>query len=419
MNAVEFLASQPYYRRYWLAMLISNLGNWMQGTSQGWLVLQLSNSAEALGMVVALQFLPSLLFSLPAGVLADSLPRRQIVQTSQSLMMLLAVLMAMLVWSGQIAYWHLLVSAFVQGTLMAVDLPARQALVVELVSKEHYPQAMPLNSFAFNLSRLAGPALAGLCISTVGLVWAYWINALSFVPFIWCLYSLPSTTAGAQTSPPPESNLLSSLMGGLHYLRSSPAVSQLLLMLGWVGTFGVNFQTLIPAYSHKVLGLEAKGYGLLMSALGIGALLGSSWQIFFVQGRENNLSRRSGRIFKAVAGLTLLHLLMTLPLPVWAIGLLWIGCGFSMATVMINTNTSVQTLIPDELRGRLMALYSMVLLGATPLGAWLTGWLFDHLGGRPTAGILGLLTGLSLVWVLGRALLKRQELGLGLLGKDS
>ncbi|HEY9843653.1 MAG TPA: MFS transporter, partial [Candidatus Obscuribacterales bacterium] len=144
MHALRILSTHPIYRRYWVAMLISNLGNMMQGAAQSWLALQLSGSAEALGSVVALQFLPSLLLSIPAGALADSLPRRGIVQVTQFLMMVLTVLMAVLVWSGHIAFWHLLLLAFAQGCLVAVDLPARQALVVELVSKERYHEAMPL-----------------------------------------------------------------------------------------------------------------------------------------------------------------------------------------------------------------------------------------------------------------------------------
>lgn len=382
MQALKLFSTHPVYRRYWIAMLISNLGNWMQGATQSWLVLSLLGSGEALGTVVALQFLPSLLFSLPAGVLADRLPRRRIVLVCQALMMTLALLTAGLVWSEQIAYWQILLLALMQGSLTAFDLPARQALIVELVSREHYAEAMPLNAFAFNLSRLLGPALAGLCIAGFGMAWTYWLNALSFLPLLLTLLGLSERPA--QPKQP------GALVSGLRYAFGTPLVRQLLLTLGWVSLFGVNFQTLIPAYARLVLGLEASGYGLLMSSLGLGALAGAIWQIISPKARP-------GRILKAVLALSLLHLGLWLPLPAAAVGLLWAGCGFAMSTVMINTNTSVQTLIPDALRGRVMAIYSMVLLGTTPIGAWLTGRLFDSFGGRPAAALLGLLTGLGLL----------------------
>lgn len=377
------LLSDPIYRRYWISMLISNLGNWMQGATLAWLVLSLEGSAAALGLVVSLQFLPSLLFSLPAGQLADSLPRSRIVLTTQILVMILAVLMALLIWSEQVVYWHLLIFAFCQGTLTAFDMPARQALVVELVSKSRYPQAQSLNSFTFNISRLVGPALAGLCIGSFGMAWAYWINALTFVPLLFTLMSLPSVARS-------ESSKRGGLLGGLRFAWNTPLVRKLLLLLGWVSIFGVNFQTLIPAYSRLVLGLPVEGYGLLLGCLGGGALAGSIWQIW-------STGARPGRIYKGGLALALLHLLMGLQLPVWAVGALWAGCGFAMVTVMLNTNTSVQTVIPDELRGRVMAVYSMVLLGAAPLGAWLTGRLFDGLGGRTAPVVMGLITAIGLL----------------------
>ncbi|HEY9842733.1 MAG TPA: MFS transporter, partial [Candidatus Obscuribacterales bacterium] len=292
-------------------------------------------------------------------------------------------------WSGHIAFWHLLLLAFAQGCLVAVDLPARQALVVELVSKERYHEAMPLNSFAFNFSRLAGPALAGLCISTLGMAWSFWINALTFVPFLFTLPLLPNRPGGKAKG----TALLGGLLGGFHYILETPLVRQLLLLLGWVSLFGVNFMTLIPAYAKLVLHLEVQGYGLLMSSLGLGALAGSSWQILSAKARP-------GRILKSIFALALLHIALAIELPVWAVGAIWAGCGFCMATVLINTNTSLQTLIPDELRGRITAIYTMLLLGATPIGSWLTGMLFDRCGGRITAGLLGLFTGLGLVLAL-------------------
>lgn len=223
------LFHNTHYFRYWCSLLVSNLGNWMQTATMGWLVLQISGSAEALGWVMGLRFLPSLLFSLPAGVLADRYSRRQIVLGAQSTMMVLAFVTAVLVASNTLSYWHLLLLSFAQGTLLSLDLPARQALVVELVSKRYYSEAVSLNSFAFNLSRLVGPALAGLCIAAWGTSWAFFINAFTFIPLVLTLLLLPAALSRAQVSG--TANRLG-VWDGLHYVRATPMVRQLFFLLG-------------------------------------------------------------------------------------------------------------------------------------------------------------------------------------------
>lgn len=363
--------------------MISNLGSWMQSAALGWLTLQLSASAEALGWVVALRFLPALLFSLPAGALADAVSRRQIVWVSQILMMGLSLWMALWLSCDWVAFWHLLLFSFAQGTLTALDLPARQALVVELVNRENYPQALSLNSFSFNLSRLVGPALAGLTIAAWGMEWAFWINVLTFAPLIWVLWRLPVAFQ--------QKRLRSGgFWSGLLFVWQEPLVRSLFLILAWVSIFGVNFSTLIPAYARLEMGLEVQGYGFLMSAFGLGALGGSLWQIWSAGARPRRL------LWSGIC-LAALHLLLACAWPLWAITLLWAACGAAMVTLLLNTNTSVQSLVSDDLRGRVMAVYSLVLMGTAPLGAWLTGWLFDALGGQLTLALLG---GLTLVGLL-------------------
>lgn len=359
----------------------------MQTAAMGWLVLKISGSAEALGWVMGLRFLPSLLFSLPAGALADQYSRRHLVLWAQSIMMGLAFLTAWLVSTDTLHYGHLLLLSFAQGTLGALDLPARQALVVELVRRENYPQAVSLNSFTFNMSRLVGPALAGICIAKWGMSWAFLLNALTFIPLVVTLFLLPPWIRPVQTETPSARR---KIWDGLHYVRSHGLMLQLFLLLGWVSIFGVNFATLIPAYARLELGLDATGYGLLMSALGLGSLVGSLWQI-------SSPAARPGRAMKAALALAGLHGMLVFPLGLWGVSAVWAGCGFAMVTLMINMNTSVQTLVPDALRGRVMALYSMVLLGTAPLGAWLSGYLFDHVGGRAAMGLLGLVTLLGLL----------------------
>lgn len=386
------------YRRYWMALLVSQLGSWMQNASQAWLVLLITDSAERLGTVVAASFLPFLLFSLPAGVLADRFPKRRLMLYSQSLMLLLSLSLCVLIWRDWIRYEWLLVFAFLQGTAHALDLPARQSLVVELAGKERYASAISLNSFAFNLSRLVGPAIAGLVIAHIGLRWTYVANSLSFLPLMAVLLSLKLPTEVAAKVP----SALQQMREGLGYVWGSALIRQLIVALAWVAVFGINFQTLIPAYARLVMGLEADGYGFLMAALGFGAIGGSLWQMRAAEARP-------ARMTLGIAALGLLHLCLYLSLPVPLIMGLWAMAGFAMVTTLITTNTTIQTLVPDQLRGRVMSVYSFILLGAGPLGAYLTGLLFEWVGGRQATALMGLLTLMGLYPLLRKPLPTRLQ----------
>ncbi len=379
------LLKDPLYRAYWFALFLSQLGTWMQAAAQAWLVLLLTGSAERLGLVVALQFLPSLLFSLPAGVLADRYPRRLLLLSTQAGMGLLALGMAGLILLGRVDYPHLLLFAFLYGTLNAMDFPIRQSYTVELAGRERYPGAIALNSFGFNVSRLLGPALAGILIAQFGVGGAYLANALSFLPLVLVLLFAPSRPL----DPPPAASWLRELGEGLGFVRRHPIVGRVVGLVLWATLVGMNFQTLVPAYARLVLGLEATGYGLLLSSLGVGAVLAALVMAF--TGRPRLL-----RLFLGVLGLGLAHLGLGL-LPGDLAPLFLALGGFGMISVLINANTLVQLSTPDRLRGRVMAIYSLVMLGTGPLGAYLTGLLFDHLGGRGAAlaiGVLVLLLGL-------------------------
>jgi MFS family permease len=371
----------------------------MQNASQAWLVLLITGSAERLGAVVAASFLPFLLFSLPAGVLADRFPKRRLMLYSQSLMLVLSLSLCVLIWRDWIRYEWLLIFAFLQGSAHALDLPARQSLVVELAGKARYASAISLNSFAFNLSRLIGPAIAGLVIAHIGLRWTYFANSLSFLPLLAVLLSLRLPDAAA--SPPSAAQ---QMREGLAYVWGSALIRQLILALAWVAIFGINFQTLIPAYARLVMGLEADGYGFLMAALGFGAIGGSLWQMRAAEARP-------ARMTLGIAALGLLHLCLYLSLPVPLIMGLWALAGFAMVTTLITTNTTIQTLVPDQLRGRVMSVYSFILLGAGPLGAYLTGLLFEWIGGRQATALMGLLTLMGLYPLLRKPLPNRLQSG--------
>nr|WP_277621365.1 MFS transporter [Thermus arciformis] len=371
------LLQDPRYRAYWMALFVSQLGTWMQSAAQGWLVLLLTGSAERLGLVVALQFLPSLLFSLPAGVLADRYPKRNLLLFTQGGMMGLALLMAFLILMGWVRYGHVLLFAFLYGALNAMDQPVRQSFTVELAGRDRYPGAIALNSFGFNLSRLLGPALAGLLIAFLGVGVAYLANALSFLPLLLVLLRLPPGPAGEEG----DGRLLREALEGVRFVLEHPLVRRVVGLVLFASLLGMNFQTLVPAYARLVLGLSATGYGFLVSSVGLGAL-GAALVMAFT-GRP-----RLGRLLLGVFALAFAHLGLFLPYPSLVPLFLALG-GFGMISVLINANTLVQLSVPDRLRGRVMAVYSLVMLGTGPLGAYLTGLLFELLGGRPAALALG------------------------------
>lgn len=388
MPALELLRD-PHYRGYWISLFISQMGTWMQAAAQAWLVIELTGSAERLGLVVALQFAPSLLFSLPAGVLADRLPRRTLLRLTQSSMALLALGMAALVATGAVTYGWVLLFATLYGLANVFDLPARQAFTVELAGRERYPGAIALNSFSFNVSRLVGPAVAGLLIARVGMGWAFAVNGFSFVPMLVFLIFVPVGRAAVGA----RGSWRAQIAEGLAYVRRTPEVFSAIVLIFWVGTFVLNFQTLIPAYARLVLGLDAEGYGGIMSAMGAGALVGAVGQAL-----ARNFHPR--RIDFGVMILVAAHLLLALPLDAWATAWVMALGGLGMVLTLVGTNTLIQTAVPDALRGRVISIYSLALLGSGPPGSYLTGWLMDALGGRAAAGVLAALALIG--WLLVR-----------------
>ena len=374
------LLRDPRYRTYWIALFLSQLGTWMQAATQGWLVLELTGSAERLGLVVALQFLPSLLFSIPAGVLSDRYSRRNLLFITQSGMAVLAFGMFTLIVTGLVRYEYVLVFAFLYGMFNAMDLPVRQAFTVELAGKVRYPGAIALNAFGFNTSRLVGPALAGLLIAGFGLSWSYLVNALSFVPLIAVLFATPS-----HSIEPKRSGVMEDALEGLRFVWQHPLVRQVVLLVGLTSLLGMNFQTIVPSYARLELGLDAQGFGLLMSAVGLGSIVAAVVQAIASKARP----------MRAVLGSLILGsalMALAFPLPtLWVAVVLSIG-GLGMITTMLNSNTTVQLIAPDRIRGRVMSVYSMVLLGSGPLGAYLSGFLIDALGARWGVAVMGLLT---------------------------
>ena len=344
----------------------------MQTTAQAWLVLQLTKSPLSLGLVTTLQFLPVTLLALYGGVLADRLRKQRAILFTQSAAMIQALIFGALVATDQIALWHIYILAAIQGIIAAIDNPTRQAFVVEMVGRDELPNAVALNSMAFNAARIVGPSIAGVIIDQVGIALTLIINAISFIPVLVAL--LRMDTLALHT--PPQSqrgNPTKQVAEGLAYAWRTPAVLSILIVVGVIGTFGYNFSVTLPLLADFVLHTTASGFGTLTAFLGIGSLIAAVGTAYAKQVSMRRLlwGATGFSLFFGAVALSQIYAL--------SLGLLAVMgfCGIIFAT---SSNTLLQLLVPDELRGRLMSVYVLLFMGSTPLGGFLIGVLSDVLG---------------------------------------
>ncbi|MDN5301244.1 MAG: hypothetical protein PWQ60_758 [Thermoanaerobacteraceae bacterium] len=265
------------FRLFWFGQCVSLIGTWMQNIGQAWLVLKITDSSFKLGLVSALQFTPVLLLSLFAGVIVDRLPKRRILIFTQTVLMILALILATLTATGKVSYWHILVLAAILGFVNNIDMPARQSFIVELVGKEHLMNGITLNSTIFNAARLIGPAVAGFVMGFFGIAVCFYLNALSFLAVILGLLmiKIPSETTIVQDSSKNKKPVLENIKEGLTYIKNTPPVFITVILMALISTFSLNFNVLVPVLAKKGFGLTEEGFGFMMSSLGSGALIGS------------------------------------------------------------------------------------------------------------------------------------------------
>jgi MFS family permease len=369
------------YRLFWIGQLISLSGTWMQTTAQAWLVLELTNSPVALGTVTFLQFLPITILTLFGGVLADRLPKRELLIITQSVSAVQAYLLAVLVLTHRIELWQVYVLALVLGIVNAFDNPTRQAFVSELVGKNRLQNAVALNSSLFNAARIVGPALAGIVITAVGIGQAFLLNGLSFLPVIGGLL-LMRLEALYTADRPERGNVLRQLWEGVQYAVRTPKIFLVLLTMGIVGTFGYNYTTILPLLAKYALHAGAEGLGILTSAVGIGSLAAA---LAFASARRTSLAVLLG------AGLVFSTLLVLVGLSRWLpiTLLLLVLMGAIGIIYTASSNTSLQLRSPGPLRGRVMSFYFLLFAGTTPIGGFLVGVLTARIGVQPTIILMG------------------------------
>jgi MFS family permease len=360
------------FRIFYWGQIISLVGTWMQSTAQGWLVLEITDSELMLGIVSATASLPVLLFTLYAGVLADRADKRTIILIAQCASLVLALILAILTDTRAITIGWILLLVFLLGTANAFEIPTRQSFFVDLVGKADLTNAIALNSSAFNLTRIIGPAIAGILIGAVGIAAAFYLNALSYVAVIIGLLMIRRTKAPPA---PRDASTLEKLREGLAFIGDDRLARTLVLMVAATSIFALPYAMLLPVFARDVLGVGATGLGLMLSASGAGALAGGIALAATARAaRRGPVLLASAAIFcLMVGGFTFSR---SFPLSL----VLLAGAGFSLIPFTASANALLQSIVPDGLRGRVMSVYVFMFLGMTPIGSLQAGFLARWIG---------------------------------------
>ncbi|HZO06178.1 MAG TPA: MFS transporter [Solirubrobacterales bacterium] len=377
----------PNYRRYFVGQLVSLSGTWMQNVAAIWVILTLTDNGFAVGLATALQFLPMLLFGAWGGLLADRFSKRRLLLTTQVLMMVPAVGLLVVTATGVVTPWMVYLGVFGFGLLNAIDNPTRQSFVIEMVGADRVVNAVSLNSVIVQAARIVGPAIAGILIATAGVVPCFAINALTSVAMILALLRMDTRRLH---EPPTATREAGAIRAGLRYVRRTPELAVPLALMALVGTFGFNFQVVLPLLAKFSFDGGAATYGALVAAMGVGSIAGA-----LITGHQG---KTGPRLIAASALAFGLSAVGAAAMPALALEIpLLVLLGGAAVTFAATINSSLQLAVAPEMRGRVMALYSVVFLGSTPIGAPLVGWLSEAYDPR-VALLLAGIAGLSAAW---------------------
>jgi MFS family permease len=369
------------YQLFFGGQLISLTGTWMQSVAQSWLVYRLTGSSILLGLVSFSSQIPVFLLAPLGGAAADRHNRHRILIATQTTAMLLAFVLAALTLTSNIQIWQVFMLAALLGSVNAFDIPARQSFVVDMVGREDLINAIALNSSMVNGARIVGPAIAGILVSAIGEGWCFFANAVSYVAVITGLLMMKLTKRPRAAR---AGSALAQIVEGFRFVARTGPVRALLLLLGLVSLMGMPYAVLMPIFADQILHGGASGLGILMGASGAGAL-GGALSLALRQG-----ARGLGRwVAWATAGFGTSIILFSLSRNFWLSAALLVPTGFSMMVQMAASNTLIQSMVPDALRGRVMAVYSMMFMGMAPFGALLAGVLANHLGAPLTVAMGG------------------------------
>jgi len=393
-NSAELAASLPSrvphglrslrhrnFQLFFGGQLISLIGTWMQNVAQAWLVYRLTGSSFLLGAVGFAGQIPVFLMAPLGGIVADRKNRQHVVIATQTVSLLLAFILAGLTLTQLVQVWHVMLLAALLGVVNAFDIPARQSFIVDMVGKEDLINAIALNSSMFNGARVVGPAIAGLLVASIGEGWCFFLNGVSYIAVIVGLLLMRVTWQRGKFSGSPLENIVE----GFQYVRSTQPIRLLLLLLGLVSLVGMPYAVLMPIFADRILHRGANGLGILMGSTGVGALVGALTLAF-----KRGLKGLGSWVLLSSAGFGASLILFGISKNFWLSVALLVPVGYCMMVQMASSNTLIQSMVPDRLRGRVMSVYSMMFMGMAPIGALAAGVVAHHLGGPLTVAIGGL-----------------------------
>jgi predicted MFS family arabinose efflux permease len=360
------------FRRFFLSQFAAQIGSWMQNVAQAWLVLQLTNSPFRLGLLATLQFSPVLLFSIVSGAVADRLPKRRLLVATQTTLACQGLLLALLVATGHVEYWHVALLGLALGFANVVDQPARQSFLIEMVGRNDVSSAVALNSAGFNLARIIGPAIAGVVIGRLGVAPTFLVNGLGFTGVIVTLLRMKTPDPPRGTA---RRSILEEIAEGVRYAAGTPRLRLAVGLVFVVSLCVFNFSVYVPLLAKNVLGLGAEGFGFLMASLGVGAVGGA----LTVGARAARFPSVRSMLVAATLALGMLVGLGFTRRIELAVPLLFLT-GYWGIMLMASCNTSIQLQAPDALRGRVMSIYTWVSGGVFPIGAFIVGSISEAWG---------------------------------------
>jgi len=368
--------------------MVSLVGTWMQVMAQAWLVYTLTNSPFKLGVVGAVQFLPTLAFALFAGVLVDRYSKKKILILTQIIYCLQAFALFLLIHYGVVQYWHILLLTLVLGFANAIDMPARQAYVVDLVGKGDVVNAVGLNSAIYNLARILGPAIAGLLMTSLGVQWCYFVNSISFITVIFALFmiTVPGISKLSKVEKPFRLTIFDNVKEGLFYIKNNSLLFKTLLIILFVTIVSFNYNVLLPVFARDILGLREKGFGILLSSLGIGSLIGA---LMVSTTGKSNPKAKSLILSSIMIGTSLFALGFVKN--IYTASVVIGFCGIFNLWFFTNANSILQLNSSDEFRGRVMGVYAMVFAGTIPIGNIISGFIAQRINADKTFMYIGLI----------------------------
>jgi len=361
------------YRLFFFGQLVSLVGTWMQWTAQGWLVYQITGSKLMLGVVGMVGTLPLLLFSNFGGVLADRFPKRTLLLITQSSAMIPPFILAILVLTGTVEVWHIATLAGILGLVIAFDIPARQSFIIEMVGRKDLMNAIGLNSGIFNSARIVGPAVAGIVMAAVGIGYCFLLNSLSYIPVV---VALALIRVEKTTTPKTASSFWKRMLEGFAYVKSDPRIVGLLALLASVVIFGFSYMVLLPAFAKDIFAIGETGYAKMLTFKGIGALVGA----LTVASLASRIKKKQSLLFCGVLLFSSAVATFTLMKDFNAALLTLLFAGAGMIIFFSTANSIIQTLVPDEFRGRVMGIWTFVFGGSLPVGRFIAGTAAEYIG---------------------------------------